>query len=162
MCGLPTSSKYGMCQRAGACGREYRRLWARDQDAGHRNEVVRRYRLNHKVPSQVYAILFPLPEVLKVGLTSTDIPAVTMGSARMGARKRGWEVSGSTCIWREPGDVRAEAWMQATLSFRWPAAARLRQTRISEWFDVSALTVQEVTAVLAEIYEGLPVDAVAG
>ena len=68
MCGLPTKSKYAMCQRPGPCGKEYRRLWAGDQDKEHRNEIARRYRRNQKVAPCVYGIFFPGPAVLKVNI----------------------------------------------------------------------------------------------
>jgi hypothetical protein len=158
MCGQPTTSKYAMCQRPGACSREYRRLWNRDQDKAHRNEVVRRYRQGRKSEPYVYAILFPLPGVLKVGATTGASPAVTMGTARVGARKRGWDTIDSACIWRALGDVRTEAWMQATLAFRWPGAFGKRQNRICEWFNVAGLAADALVGRLEEVYRQVPTD----
>lgn len=160
MCGLPTTSKYGMCQRAGACSREYRRLWNHDQDKTSRNEIVRKYRKTLKTDPFVYAIWFPGAAVLKVGCATTRSSAVYVGTARVGARKRNLDVRGSSCIWLQPGDVRAEAWMQATLAFRWPGAFGKYQNRVCEWFDVSGLMQDEIAAALDEVYRQVPVDQI--
>jgi hypothetical protein len=160
MCGEPTKSKYAMCQRPGPCGVEYRRLWARDEDKEHRNEVARRYRRSQKCAPSVYGVLFPAPGVLKIGLTTSSSSALYVGIARQGARKRGWDIADSSCIWKQPGDVRTEAWMQATLAFRWPGAFGKYQNRICEWFDVSGLPLEAVGATLSEIYREVPADLI--
>jgi hypothetical protein len=161
MCGKPTNSRYEVCNREGTpCRAEYQRLWNLDQDKAHRNEVARRYRRNQKCAPSVYAILFPEPGVLKVGLTTSSSAALYVGIARVGARKRGWDVTGSTCIWKQPGDVRVEAWMQATLAFRWPGAFGKYQNRICEWFDISGLPPDLVVATLAGTYQEVPTDLV--
>jgi hypothetical protein len=150
-----------MCNREGsACRVEYQRLWALDQDKEHRNEIARRYRHRQKGAPAVYGILFPAPAILKVGHTTSSSSALYVGIARHGARTRGWEVGGSSCIWKKAGDVRTEAWMQATLAFQWPAAFGKRQNRICEWFDVSALAPEEVVSALTEVYGRVPADLV--
>jgi hypothetical protein len=161
ICGQPTKSRYAVCNRADSpCRIEYQRLWALDQDKEHRNAVVRRYRRNQKQPPRVYGVLFPAAAVLKIGLTTSSSSALYTGIARRGARDRGWDVTGSSCIWSRPGDVRTEAWIQATLSFRWPPAFRKYQNRVCEWFDVSGVESDVVKTFLDEVYREVPVDLV--
>lgn len=160
ICGRLTTGKYGMCQRTDTpCSREYRRLWARDQSKERRAEIVRQYRRSHRIAPCLYAVIFPVPVVLKVGLT-TVAPAISIGTVRIGARKRGWDAAGSSCIWTRPGDVRTEAWVQANLAFRWPGAFGKYQNRVCEWFNVAGLPLDDVVATLDEIYQGVPVDRV--
>lgn len=163
MCGQPTKSRYAVCNREGSpCRVEYQRLWALDQDKAHRNEVARRYHRNQKTDPFVYAVLFPVPGVLKIGLTTSSSAALYVGIARQGAKKRSWEIAGSSCIWKQAGDVRTEAWMQATIAFRWPGAYSKHQNRICEWFDVSGLPAESIAAALDRIYRKVPVDHVHG
>lgn len=161
LCGLPTQSRFAVCNREGTpCRAEYQRLWNQQQDKTHRNEVARRYRHNQKTDPAVYAILFPVPAVLKVGLTTHRSSALYLGTARQGAKRRGWDTTGSSVIWRQPGDVRAEAWLQATLSFRWPGAFGKYQNRICEWLDVSGLAEAEIRSTVAGAYLDLPADLI--
>jgi hypothetical protein len=151
-----------MCQRTDtSCSNEYRKLWNREQDKARRNEIVRQYRQRARQGGPaVYGILFPAVAVLKVGLTTTESPAIYVGIARRGARNRGWDPRGSSCIWKNPGDVRTEAWIQATLAFRWPGAFTKYQNRLCEWFDISGLTPEVIIATLDEVYQGVPADHV--
>jgi hypothetical protein len=161
VCGQPTKSKYEVCNRANkACRSAYLKLWSKDQDKAQRNEVARRYRQKQKKSNSVYAVHFPGSSILKVGLTAFTSPAIYVGTARQGALKRGWEIRDSSCIWRHPGDVRVEAWMQASLSFRWPGAFGKRQNRICEWFDVAGLPLDAINAALDDVYQSVPIDLV--
>ena len=159
LCGSPTRSRFAVCNREGTpCRAEYQRLWNQQQDKARRNEVARRYRHSQKTDPAVYAILFPAPAVLKVGLTTHSSSALYLGTARQGAKRRGLEIAGSSVIWKQPGDVRAEAWLQATLSFRWPGAFGKYQNRICEWFDVSGVPETEIRSTIASTYLDLPTD----
>jgi hypothetical protein len=109
----------------------------------------------------VYGIWFPAPRVLKVGFTLNTSSARFVGSARKKAVQRGWDTEGSTCIWRNPGDTRVEAWMQATLAFRWRRVDE-QANRLCEWFRVPALTVEEMAEVLDEVYGLVPPDLIQG
>jgi hypothetical protein len=141
-CGRPTRSASPVCSRS-PCVNEYRRL-----------ERVGQQRFR---ASFVYGVWFPAAHVLKVGFTShvTDSPFVC--SARTRAERRKWETAGSGRIWKQPGDLRTEAWMQATLAFRWEPPFEQKQGRLCEWFAVPGLTGREVAAVLDEMYQLVPV-----
>ena len=52
-------------------------------------------------------------------------------------------------------DTRVEAWMLATLAFRWRQAFE-RGKRISEWFQVPDLAEDELVKVLDEVYGLVP------
>jgi hypothetical protein len=64
---------------------------------------------------------------------------------------------GSERVWHEPGDVRTEAFVQASVSFEWPNAIKGRQNRIGEWFHPS-VPVEQVITRLAEVYRRVPPD----
>ena len=159
MCGLQTRSRYPMCNRPGKCRYEVKRLGP-TLDKSRRNEVVRRYRASRQrtsVPA-VYAVWFPSAQVLKVGFTTYTNDSPFVAVARGKAKRRGWDIKDSRCIWKRPGDERTEAWMQVTLAFRWPAAFDQKHSRICEWFRMPVLTEAEISAVLDEIYARVPDD----
>ena len=167
ICGQPTASVLGVCQRTRACGNEYHRLFCEARPDiirevnSRRNEKRRggrpakpiavpvpmkpcsicakptraalgvcagpscineRRRLERavqkRIPS-VYGVWFPAVRVLKVGFTTDTRNFIFAATARRKARCRGWDVEGAQCIWRQPGDLRTEAWIQSTLAFRW-------------------------------------------
>jgi hypothetical protein len=120
-------------------------------------DATRRYRRGQKVSPFLYAVYFPVPGVVKIGTTTNRAQAVYVSAARQGARARGWDTEGSTRIWHEPGDERAEAFIQASLAFEWPGACTGRQLRLSEWFrpDVDLETIVER---LCEVYRRVPPD----
>jgi hypothetical protein len=120
-----------------------------------------RYHRKQKGAPSVYGVWFPSPQVLKVGFTLNTSSARFVGSARPRAELRGWDTEGSSCIWRVAGDTRVEAWMQATLAFRWRRTYE-RGTRLCEWFLVPGLTEEEIAGVLDEVYGLVPVDLVDG
>jgi hypothetical protein len=124
----------------------------------HRKEKARRRIRESKGEPSVYAIWFPSARVLKVGFTEHANVAIFLASARNRARKRGWETADSSCIWKQPGDTRTEAWMQATLAFRWYPAFEQKQSRICEWFRVPDLGSDEVVAMLEAVYGLVPPD----
>lgn len=141
-CGQPTTSVLGVCSRL-PCRNEHARL----QHAAHRDG------------SSVYAVWFPSPCILKIGFSSSTADTVFESSARVRAKNRDWDIKGSRCIWKQPGDTRTEAWMQATLAFRWRPAFSQKHSRICEWFSVPAiLTVDEVVTALAGVYRLVPAD----
>lgn len=182
-CGRLTSSKYGICHRP-PCRRAYVNL-SREilkprvptvpcESCGRptrsallpvcgrlscRNERMRLVRADQKGTTSVYAVWFPVPCILKIGFSSSTADTVFESSARVRAKNRDWDIKGSRCIWKQPGDMRTEAWMQATLAFRWHPAFSQKYSRICEWFSVPAiLVVDEVVAVLAGIYRLVPAD----
>lgn len=106
----------------------------------------------------MYAIWFPVAQGLKVGFTTETIDSIFVRMARRRAARRGWDTGGCRCIWRQPGDLRTEAWMQATLAFRWAAAFEQRDSRISEWFRIFGHADEEVVKVLDAVYELVPAD----
>jgi hypothetical protein len=128
------------------------------RDKATRNEAVRRSRQAQKREPSVYAVWFPAPRVLKVGFTAHAQDSIFMAVARRRAGQRGWDAKDSSCIWRRPGDVRAEAWIQSTLAFRWRAAFDQKIHRLCEWFAVPDLAVPEIAAVLGGIYDRMPED----
>lgn len=140
-CGQPTASASPVCSRS-SCVNEYRRL-----------ERVGQQRIR---ASFVYGVWFPAVHVLKVGFTThvNDSPFVCV--ARSKAERREWETAGSRCIWKQPGEVRTEAWIQATLAFRWAHPFEQKQGRLCEWFAVPGLTEGEVVAALDEVYRLVP------
>jgi hypothetical protein len=123
-----------------------------------RNELARRQRQTQKGIPSVYAVWFPSPRVLKVGFTSDTRNSIFTGVARTRAKRRNWDTEGASCIWRQSGDTRTEAWMQATLSFRWHSAFEQKHNRVCEWFQVPDLTEDAIAAVLDEIYKQVPAD----
>jgi hypothetical protein len=147
-----------MCQRRDTrCGIEYQRLQAtgyRDR----RNEVVRRRRQAQKGEPSVYAVWFPIPQGLKVGFTTDTNNSIFVCLARRKAVRRDWDAGDSRCIWKQPGDMRTEAWIQATLAFRWLAAFEQRDSRICEWFQVPGLAETEIATLLDEVYRLVPAD----
>jgi hypothetical protein len=106
----------------------------------------------------VYAVWFPVPRVLKVGFTTHTQDSIFVSVARRKAVRRGWDGRGSSCIWKQPGDVRTEAWMQATLSFRWWPAFEQKHNRVCEWLQIPDLPVAEVVGVLDETCRLVPAD----
>jgi len=141
-CGQPTTSVLGVCSRL-PC----------------RNEHARLEHAAHSDGSSVYAVWFPCPRILKIGFSTSTANSVFVSAARGRAKRRDWDIGGSCCIWKQPGDTRTEAWMQATLAFRWPHAFEQKLSRICEWFSVPAiLTVDEVVTALAGVYRLVPAD----
>jgi len=139
-CGCPTVAVGGICARP-SCWNPYQRLVRASQKGG----------------SFVYAVWLPSPRILKVGF-STYMNGLFVCSVRDRARERNWDTEGARCIWKQPGDTRTEAWMQATLAFRWPPAFEEKGGRICEWFAVPELAVEEITEVVDGIYRLVPPD----
>jgi hypothetical protein len=176
MCGRPTASPLPVCSRPGGCRTESARLRANEARRAElgsktrrvpatrerRNERIRRHRQLQKGILSVYAVWFPSPRVLKVGFTTDTQNSIFTGVARTRAKRRSWDTEGASCIWRQPGDTRTEAWMQATLAFRWPPAFEQKHNRICEWFRVPDLTEGAIAAVLGEIYGQVPADLAGG
>lgn len=106
----------------------------------------------------MYAVWFPSPCILKVGFSTYKTGLRFVASARSRARERNWDTAGSAPIWKRPGDNRTEAWIQATLSFRWRSPFHAGDGRLCEWFTVHHLTVEEVTGVLDSTYRLVPPD----
>ena len=167
ICGRPTRSSFPMCARIDTrCSVEYQRAtdasrkgdWRNGGEG--RNAAVRRRRQEQKGEPSVYAIWFPIPQGLKVGFTTDTVESLFVRQARRRAVRRGWDHGGSRCIWRQPGDLRTEAWIQSTLSFRWAAAFEQRDSRICEWFQVPGLTEAKLGAALDEVYGLVPADMV--
>jgi len=107
----------------------------------------------------VYGVWFPPARILKVGFSSRLTDARIASSARGRAKKHNLDASGGQCIWKQPGDARTEAWMQATLAFRWQFPFDASDGRLCEWFSVPAiLTVDEVVTALDGVYRLVPPD----
>jgi hypothetical protein len=140
-CGRPTKSTHEVCARP-SCLNEYARA---------------RTAVASGAPS-VYAVWLPVPSILKVGFSKHTSGSRIACATRDRARNRGWDATGSWCIWQKPGDTRTEAWMQATLSFRWRPPFHAGDGRLCEWFTVYHLTVEEVTEVLDSTYRLVPPD----
>lgn len=145
VCGTPTASRLGVCAANRACI----------------NERRRRERTDQKGAPSVYAIWFPVPQVLKTGFTTDTADFIPVSVAANRVRKRGWASAGAQLLWRMPGDLRTEAWMQVTLAFRWQGAYAQVNLKICEWFDVTGIPEPEIIAVLDEVYKAVPVDLVA-
>jgi hypothetical protein len=180
-CGHPTSSKYGIC-RSPACRNAYQRKRDESQKpddlrklctscgrpttsalniCGRRschNEYARARTAASGSGSSVYAVWFPVPSVLKVGFSKHTVESRIACSVRGRARERSWDTGGSACIWQRPGDNRTEAWMQATLAFRWRHPFHAGDGRLCEWFTVYHLTVEEIIEVLNGTYRLVPPD----
>lgn len=139
-CGRPTVAEGGVCARP-SCWNPYQRLVRASQKGG----------------SFVYAVWLPSPCILKVGF-STYMNGLFICSVRDRAKERNWDTEGTRCIWKQSGDTRTEAWMQATLAFRWPAAFEEKGGRICEWFAVPELAVKEITEVVDGTYRLVPPD----
>lgn len=120
-------------------------------------ESARVYRRGQKVSPFLYAVWFPSPGVLKIGTTTNRVQAIYVNAVRQGARARGWDTEGSARIWHEPGDERAEAFIQASLAFEWPGACTGRQLRLSEWFRPD-VDLETIVSRLAEVYKRVPPD----
>lgn len=105
----------------------------------------------------MYAVWFPASGVLKTGFTE-HAQNYFLSTARNRARRHGWEAADGCCIWKRPGDTRTEAWMQATLSFRWWPALSQAQNRICEWLKVPGLPEGEIVGILDEVYRLVPAD----
>lgn len=142
-CGQPTASALGICS-APSCINEHRRL---ERTAQRQDDK----------PS-VYAVWFPASRVLKVGFTAHKTDSLFVSTARTKAKRRGWNIESAGCIWKRPGDLRTEAWMQSTLAFRWHPAFEQKQSRICEWFEVPLMSDGQLMEVLDEIYGLVPVD----
>ena len=163
-CGLPTRSKYGVCGRF-SCRNEYSRLAEianpRKPHAKEvRNERLKGYRRAQKGPPAVYGVWFPASGVLKVGFTTSTQHSIFVHWARRRAKRHDMDTAGTRCIWYRPGDMKVEAWMQATLAFKWQPVYERRTNTICEWFYVPGLTSAEITDGLDGTYELLPVDSV--
>jgi hypothetical protein len=162
LCGRLTDSSFPMCSRQDTgCRIEYQR--AQLADGGYRqrrNERVSELRQRQKGDPSVYAVWFPVPGILKVGFTTDMNNGIFVGVARTRAKRRDWAIEGSSCTWKQPGDLRTEAWMQATLAFRWRSAFEQRSMKICEWFLVPGLTEDEIGHVLDEVYKLVPADTV--
>jgi hypothetical protein len=157
LCGLPTTSALGVCNRLGTpCRREYQRR-ERALFKERRNRNVRRYYRKQRGVHLVYAVWLPAAGILKVGFTLNKNSSIFAGNARRSATKRGYDTDGSCCIWHQDGDTRVEAWMQASLAFRWRRAYE-KGNRICEWFLVPGLAEDEMVKVLDEVYGLMPPD----
>jgi hypothetical protein len=180
-CGFPTSSKYGICHDA-ACRNAYQSKWHESRkpedtrksctscgqltysalDVCARPSCINAYARATRAASggapSLYAVWFPTPSILKVGFTKHSSSSRIAGFTRSRAKKRGWDTEGSSCFWQRPGDNRAEAWIQATLSFRWRSPFHASDGRLCEWFTVYHLTVEEITEVLDCTYQLVPPD----
>jgi len=138
-CGQPTKSRLGVCGRL-SC----------------RNERMRLERAAQKGAPSVYAVWFPSPRILKIGLSGNTTNSIFVGSARIRAKRRDWDTSGSRFLWKQPGDLRTEAWMQVNLAFRWQSAFKLRSGRLSEWFHVPDAAERDIVEVLEHVYALVP------
>lgn len=105
----------------------------------------------------MYAVWFPVPRILKVGFTTHFNNGIFTAVARRKAKDRGWDTDGRSCIWKQPGDLRTEAWMQVSLAYRWLPAFE-QYNRICEWFAVPCLLEGEIVVMLDEIYGLVPDD----
>lgn len=143
-CGRLTASPSGICTRP-SCINSYRRA----ETAAQRQEA-----------SSVYAVWFPSPQVLKIGTSDHGDNRRFVAVATNRARRRDWKIEGRDCIWKEPGDMRVEAWIQATLAFRWQMAIVQKIPKICEWFSVADLSRPEIIDVLDETYKLVPADHV--
>lgn len=186
VCGDLTSSKYGICVATPACNRAYQRQrWAalRPEDTSTSkpctscgrptvaeggvcarpscwNAYQRERTASQGGGSSVYAVWLPSPRILKLGFSAYTASSKVVCGVRGRAKERNWDTAGDRCIWMQPGDTRTEAWMQATLAFRWRAAFEEKGGRICEWFAVPELTVKEITEVVDGIYRLVPPDLV--
>lgn len=187
LCGQPTRSKYPVCGRHNECQAEYVRLAQAegrkteaakerqrrylqgdtfkehaktDEYREHRNSATRRHRQNQKGEPSVYAVWLPSPQILKVGFTIHTNNSIFVSVARTRGGARGFDTTGISCIWRKPGDTRAESWIQATLAFRWRPAYEQKHNRICEWFGVSGLAAEGVIETLDEVYGLMPPDLI--
>ena len=109
----------------------------------------------------MYAVWLPTPKrILKVGFSRrTSGSRIAGGYHAAEARKRrGWDATGSSCIWQQPGDTRAEAWMQATALVPLAAPFHAGDGRLCEWFTVYHLTVEEIIKVVDSTYRLVPPD----
>jgi hypothetical protein len=154
-----------VCGRHNECEDEYRRLFAADfrrtdtYKVG-RNEQVRRHRRKQKGEPSVYAVWFPSPQIVKVGFTTDTNDSIFVCTARTRATRRDWSTDDSRCIWKQPGDLRTEAWIQSTLAFRWQPAFVQRSMKICEWFQVPGLTEAAIIGALDEVHGLVPADMI--
>lgn len=154
LCERRTTAKGGVCARL-SCRPGYIQK-APSKEV--RNERVRRGRSIQRGAPSVYAVWFPLPRILKTGFTEHSQPSIFSSAARQKATRRGWDTTGATCIWRRPGDTRTEAWMQASLAFRWWPAFEQKHNRVCEWVSIPDLSEAEVVAALTDLYQQVPPD----
>lgn len=159
ICGRLTRSSFPMCARRDTrCSAEYQRVTDASRKWAGRNAAVRRRRREQKGEPSIYAVWFPIPQGLKVGFTMDTVESLYVHQARRRAASRGWDTGGCRLIWRMPGDLRTEAWIQATLAFRWASAFEQRDSRISEWFRIFGHADAEVVKVLDAVYGLVPAD----
>lgn len=158
LCGRPTASEFPMCARTDRKCNVSHASFRRAHHKERANESARRHRAKQKGESSVYAIWFPVPRVLKIGFTAHANNSIFVSVARTRAGCRQLDTDASSCIWKQPGDVRTEAWIQATLSFRWRAAYEQHHDRLCEWFTVPGLTEDAIVGALNEIYCLVPAD----
>ncbi len=118
-----------------------------------RNDWARR-----QVDSFVYVIFFPTTNVLKVG-KSTDSREYE-SRARTILKTKGFaKTREGTTIWKFPGDVRTEAYVQVMLAFRLKSMFN-KERRLSEWFLSNGMSSTELVALLNEIVKCMPEDQV--
>ena len=109
-----------------------------------------------QVSSFVYVILFPTAQVLKVG-KSTDSREYE-SRARTVLKNKGFlQASEGITIWKFPGDVRTEAYVQVMLAFRFNSL-HSRERRLSEWFSIGDMSRDEIISFLNEIIAHIPED----
>ena len=133
------------------------------QDKDERNARVREHRASraeYRSPS-VYAVWFPAAGVIKIGYTAHETSGPFVAVARHRALVRGWPTDNCLCIWRKPGDLRAESWIQATLAFQWRPAYPQAAPRMCEWFDVAGMPGPRIVRTLDDVYQHVPVDQLA-
>jgi len=56
-------------------------------------------------------------------------------------------------LWTTPGELKAEAFYQAVLAYRWPSLNGKKMNRLSEWFDVTGLAREEILEALEDAAE---------
>ena len=101
----------------------------------------------------VYAVFFPVAGVLKIGFRQKGRHPIS--GTRQAFTRLGYADETPMIVFLQPGDFRAEAWIQAHLNYIWPWP-RPAATRASEWYNVGGVPFDLMVDIIEQAYEAIP------
>lgn len=138
--------------------RDTQRRW-REDNREHVRELNRRSREKFESSSEnyLYAIVFPTARILKIG-TSKQRLSSSVAYARRRVTSQGRCSDDAVLIWKNLGSKIEEAYIQSRLAFELQPAfdTNNRSTRLSEWFTIMNYSVEQIVALIDDIYRDIP------
>ncbi len=110
----------------------------------------------HEDPSFVYVIWFPAAAIVKIGTSKRMPAALRKAKIRMHSQK--YFSEDAKIIWKRAGHLHEEAYLQVHLAFEFRSTFgdSYNLTRLSEWFEVTDFSEEEITSLMDSFYLSMP------